>query len=89
MVAASVNASLKPSKLPKAASIAPARSPEGAPPPLGPITVQNSVWLAWPPPWFCTAARLPSGTEPRLLRMDSIDWFSRSVPATASFSLPT
>ena len=62
VVPAAANAFLKPSKLPHAASIAAARAPLGSPPPPGPITDQNSEWLAWPPPLFCTAVRMSAGT---------------------------
>jgi ADP-ribosylglycohydrolase len=50
------------SNLPKVPLIRSAALPVGAPPPLGPIRVQNSVWLAWPPPLLRTAVRMSSGT---------------------------
>jgi hypothetical protein len=45
-VAAALNWSLNWSKLPKVLLMASLRSPLGVPPPFGPITSQNKLWLA-------------------------------------------
>src|SRR5438105_13904903 len=89
VVAAAVNFSLKPSKDPKAPSMADAASPDGAPPALPPMIVQKMEWLQWPPPWFFTAPFLSSGIDEKLLRISSTGLSSHSVPLIASLSLST
>src|SRR5438552_19012138 len=89
VVAAALNFSLNPSKEPNAPSMAEATSPDGVPPPFGPMIVQKMEWLQWPPPWFLTAPFLSSGIDEKLLRISSTGFSSHSVPLIASFSLST
>src|SRR5690606_41692124 len=57
LVKASRNASIPPSSASSAAD----RAPPGCPPPCGDITVQNRLWLAWPPPLLRTGPRTEIG----------------------------
>jgi hypothetical protein len=86
---AASNCSLKASNEPKALSIAAARSPEGAPPPLGLIDSQNSEWLRWPPPLLRTTPRLSSGMASRFATTSAIGLSSNSVPSSAPLALST
>jgi hypothetical protein len=86
---AASNCSLKASNEPKASSIAPARSPEGSPPPSGLIDSQNSEWFRWPPPLLRTTPFLSSGRESRLAMTSSIGLSSHSVPSSAPLALST
>ena len=89
LVPASANFSLKPAKLPQAWLMALARAPLGSPPPSGPITDQNRLWLAWPPPLFCTAVRMSAGTWEMSRSSFSMLQLSNSVPPTAALRLVT
>src|SRR4029079_19409421 len=66
------------SKPPKVELIADPRSPDGAPPPVGPIISQHIHWFAWPPPLLRTAVRTDSGTPLRFRIRSSIDLDCRS-----------
>jgi hypothetical protein len=63
VAAAWPNFSLKASKPPNVPVMAWATLPTGAPPPPGFISVQNSEWLAWPPPLLRTAVRMFFGND--------------------------
>jgi hypothetical protein len=65
---------LKPAKSTNAALIASPSEPDGSPPPFGPMIVQNSAWLAWPPPLLMTAWRIDSGTVLIARIKSSIEW---------------
>ena len=54
-------ASLNAAKPPSSPVMAVAIAPVGSPPPPGFMICQKSEWLAWPPPLFRTAVRIPSG----------------------------
>ena len=73
-MAALANASLKASKPPSSALMASASLPAGSPPLPLPRIVQNSEWLACPPPLLRTAVRMFSGTLSNLAISDSIGW---------------
>jgi len=77
------NFSLSWSKPPNAAPTASASEPVGAPPAFGPITSQNRLWLAKPPPWLRTTPRIASGTSPRTPRISPTGLPSNGVPVTA------
>src|SRR3954469_17316439 len=83
------NVDLKSSKEPNAEVIASPSAPDGAPPPFGPITVQNSEWLAWPPALLRTGPCLSAGRLDRLFRTSSTLEFSHCVPASALFAFVT
>src|SRR5438094_10571357 len=86
---ASVIADLSWSKPPKAELIASPSSPDGAPPPPGPSTVQNRLWFACPPALFRTAACLSAGRDERFLSISSTGRSAHSVPSSAAFALST
>jgi hypothetical protein len=86
---ASFTAAFRSPTPPKASEIASASSPEGSPPPFGPMISQKSVWLAWPPPLLRTAARLSSGIESMLVSTVSIDCSANSVPSIAALRFVT
>ncbi|MNR41567.1 hypothetical protein D3C85_1599660 [compost metagenome] len=85
--AALVKASLKASKPPNCSSMALATAPCGKPPPLGDITLQNSEWLAWPPPWLITAFCNFSGNCLTLATSFSTGHSAYSLPSTAALRL--
>src|SRR5512144_2083228 len=64
-LAAVSNCVLNASKPPKDLSMAADTSEPGLPPSFL-STVQNSEWLAWPPPWLRMTVRMSSGTALRL-----------------------
>ncbi len=72
------NSSWKSEKLPKAEFMARAKSPEGSPPPPGPMIVQNMLWFKCPPPLFLTAVLISSGTLARSLIISSNAFSSSS-----------
>src|SRR5438477_146066 len=63
--------SLNVAKLPNALPIAEPSSPDGSPPPPGPMMVQNMEWLRCPPPLLRTAVLIFSGTMEQLLASNS------------------
>jgi len=85
--AALVKASLNFSKPPSCDSIALPTSPTGAPPPLGDITVQNRLWLAWPPPLLRTGPCRFSGSDLVFLTSSSTGRSAYSVPSSAALTL--
>ncbi len=74
-----MNASKSPNVLPIASAIAPV----GAPPPVGLMIRQNSVWFTCPPPLLRTAVRMSSGTR-SMLRSSSSGLMS---PRSGCFSI--
>ena len=88
VVAALANCSLKLSKPPNWLAITSAILPVGAPPAFGAISVQNSEWLAWPPPLLRTAVRIASGSAFRSLIRSSTLFACRSgCASSAAFRL--
>ncbi len=87
LMAALVKASLNFSKPPTSRSMALATSPTGSPPPLGDITVQNSEWLAWPPPLLRTGPCKFSGSDFRRETSSSTGRSAYSVPSSAALTL--
>src|SRR5690606_15558068 len=83
VAAALEKASLNASNEPNFLSIAPANSPLGCPPPFGDITVQNKLWLKYPPPLLRTALLFKS----RFSKISSIVLPSKFVPSIAAFRL--
>src|SRR5258708_37276655 len=77
-VPAAAICSLNLAKSPKVFLIASPTAPLGSPPALGPIQVQNSEWLWWPPALLRTAVRMSSGTWLIFLRRSSSGHVSSS-----------
>jgi len=78
---------LKAPKEPKEASMAVASSPVGLPPLDGPITLQNSAWLTYPPPALRRGPRSASGTVSSLVSTASMPSAARPASASASLAM--